>query len=130
MAILGIGIDLVHIPRILHILTRAPGRAELFSRRILTEREQLKAKAEPLNKDPVSFARYLALRWAAKEAAYKAAYPSCRLSWKEVEIVKAHQDPKPMLLFHPRYHDRVCKSHLSISHDGDLLIAQVLLESP
>ncbi|KAJ1904104.1 hypothetical protein IWQ60_012491 [Tieghemiomyces parasiticus] len=32
--------------------------------------------------------RYLATRWAAKEAAYKALYPQRKLVWKEIAVIK------------------------------------------
>ncbi len=64
MAIVGLGNDLVQIARIERLLT-GPTQ-QRFIRRVLTEQEQqLFAK----QKQP---ARYLAKRWAAKEAAAKA----------------------------------------------------------
>lgn len=79
-------------------------------------------------------------RWAAKEAAYKALFPSLRLRWSDLHLVKdngAQASPKPRLVFSDEFRDRTenqasdgIKMHLSISHDGDYIAAFVVAESP
>jgi len=73
-----------------------------------------------------------ASRWAVKEAAYKALYP-IRPTWKEITYSPFNSATriKPTLLYRP-----VCdvvtpadKFHVSVSHDGDYIFAQVIAES-
>ena len=66
------------------------------------------------------------VRWAAKEAVFKACYPTVMLTWKQVEVYKA--GPKPMMrLLRPDLQNRF-HLHLSISHDGDYVIGYVIAE--
>jgi len=72
-----------------------------------------------------------ASRWAVKEAAYKALYP-IRPTWKEVTYssFNAATHAKPTLVYRP-VHDNVTpahKLHVSVSHDGDYIFAQVIAE--
>jgi holo-[acyl-carrier protein] synthase len=72
-----------------------------------------------------------ASRWAVKEAAYKALYP-IRPTWKEVTYssFNAITHAKPTLIYHP-VRDNVTpahKLHVSASHDGDYIFAQVIAE--
>jgi holo-[acyl-carrier protein] synthase len=67
------------------------------------------------------------IRWAAKEAVFKACYPSLKLTWKQVETWKA--GPKPMmrlLLDIPK--EQSPQLHLSISHDGEYIVGYVVAE--
>lgn len=80
-------------------------------------------------------------RWAIKEAAYKAAYPIIKPTWKELTFAKMEGDVanlKPVLAYHPS-RDRAqaregsgkaaMRMHASVSHDGDYIFATVLVES-
>ncbi|KAJ1968014.1 hypothetical protein H4R35_006545 [Dimargaris xerosporica] len=155
--ILGIGVDLCRFSRITALLQRGPAFRHRFTKRILHPiewhefqglvqgLEQAKNNAPvglrlspPVEFDPgrtpaesvylqAHLIRYLATRWAAKEAVYKALYPAHALSWKDVAVVK-HND-KPHLHFQDPAQLGISQSHLSISHDGDLVIAQVVLEA-
>lgn len=40
MPVVGFGLDLLHLPRIAAVLARTPASPKLFTRRILTAREQ------------------------------------------------------------------------------------------
>ena len=70
------------------------------------------------------------LRWAAKEAVYKALQPRWTPTWKEVSVVTLEGSPKPVLLFEPDgalgAHD--LQAHLSVSHDGEYLVAGVIVK--
>ena len=92
---LGIGIDLVDVPRIVKMLE---DKRHLALKRLLTEdeREYCVAQAVP--------ARHMAARLAAKEAAYKALNQdgeSGMIGWHEVEVARA-PDGRPTLHFHGR----------------------------
>ncbi|VDB83294.1 unnamed protein product [Peniophora sp. CBMAI 1063] len=75
----GVGIDILHVPR-LKALTSRRGSARLAAR-ILSPPEH--TLYDGLSNSDARL-RFLAVRWALKEAAYKAAYPSKRLTWKEL----------------------------------------------
>ncbi|KAF9896531.1 hypothetical protein BX616_007267 [Lobosporangium transversale] len=129
MTILGIGIDILHLPRIKHILIRHPERfltriltkTELQEYRVLLEKTSGKVDVDA----PV---RYLGARWALKEASYKAAFPHHKLTWQDVIITK--KDGKPCLIIPEKDRFGIGKAHASVSHDGEYLIAQVLFEVP
>ena len=67
--------------------------------------------------------RFLTVRWAVKEAAYKALFPLYRPTWKDLTVSK--DCGKPSLKFEscPRV-----KLHASVSHDGEYTVASVLAE--
>lgn len=79
-------------------------------------------------------------RWAIKEAAYKAVYPTAKPTWKEFTFAKTDDDVanlKPELVYHPpeirvRTPDVVAKDtmrmHASVSHDGEYIFATVLAQ--
>jgi len=68
---------------------------------------------------------FLATRWTAKEAVYKAAYPRLRLTWSDVTLAHS-SDGKPFLDI--RKTDTKMALHLSISHDADYVAACVVME--
>jgi holo-[acyl-carrier protein] synthase len=85
-----------------------------------------------------NFLLFFIIRWGMKEAVYKALYPDIRLTWKDVYILKNDNKDKDMdkddhgkkpIL---NYDHRILKkypqlmswsSHISLSHDGDYLVA-------
>jgi holo-[acyl-carrier protein] synthase len=113
----GIGIDLVDIERFTEVLERTPAMKE----RIFTHREIRPTMAS------------LAARFAAKEALYKAL--SARegkltsLSWHEAEVMNS-ESGKPNFLFSGEIARLIngAEVHLSLSHDGALASAFVLIE--
>ncbi|POY75195.1 hypothetical protein BMF94_1827 [Rhodotorula taiwanensis] len=128
--LLGVGVDLLSLARLRSVLSRRnPARlaARILSDVEVKEWHALSTKAERSE-------QFLALRWAAKEAAYKALYPAVIPRWADLTVSK--QGPKPVLSFSnsPRFprpsepdFDRI-RMHLSVSHDADLLIAYVVAE--
>ncbi|KAL1998862.1 hypothetical protein VTN02DRAFT_5463 [Thermoascus thermophilus] len=141
---LNIGTDIVHLPRILRLISRPGARGantylERFTRRILCEQEQRDFRArfapshptsaaEPHLRIPVSedMARWLAGRFAAKEAARKAAPGGASsIGWKDV-LVRAEETGagRPEVVYLGHDGGRVGK--LSISHDGEYVVATVL----
>ncbi|KAF5369817.1 hypothetical protein D9758_001113 [Tetrapyrgos nigripes] len=128
MAILGIGVDIVHVPRILNLIQRRGG--DKFAAKILSERELQTWRPTRLERDSFREAQYLAVRWAVKEAAYKAMYPSFRPVWKELTYERTGvTGAKPTLSFHPTLPtSRPGAIHCSVTHDGDYVFASVLVE--
>lgn len=124
----GIGTDIVVIDRIAEIITRHGDR---FINRIYTDLEQ---KAADSRKDQ---ARFYAMRFAAKEAAWKALSPARSLSigWHDFEIIST-EEGKPELFFRgeaERYFDEKTngkgKTYLSLSDDGGMALAFVTLST-
>ena len=109
----GIGIDVVDIARFLESLERTPTLRE----KLFTESERI------LN------SQSLAARFAAKDALYKALSPSHGLQWHEAEIISA-PNGKPEFLFRGEIADLVdgAQVHLSLSHDGGIASAMVVVE--
>ncbi len=125
--IVGIGIDLVDIPRVLRLLQWKEERAlkRLFTFR---EADYASRKADP--------ARHFAARLAAKEAAFKALAGNDlarAIGWKDIEVL-VREDGSPCLQLHGHARRRaeqlgVTRSHLSLSHSDATAAAMVVLES-
>ncbi|MFT4229409.1 MAG: holo-ACP synthase [Microbacterium sp.] len=115
--IVGIGVDLVDIPRFERSIARTPRlRERLFSP---AERELR--------------LRSLAARYAAKEALIKALGGSDGVHWTEIEIV-AEESGRPRFSLTGSTAAVVAERgivalHLSMSHDANLAIAHVVAES-
>ena len=123
--IVAIGIDLVEVSRIETVFAR---RGDRFRARVFTQGEisYCERRASKL-------ASYAA-RFAAKEAAMKALGTgwSEGVGWMDVEVV-SEQSGAPALQLHRRALERMReigakKAHLSLTHSGNLAIAEVLLE--
>ncbi|KAI9720263.1 MAG: hypothetical protein M1812_003081 [Candelaria pacifica] len=87
---LGVGIDICHIPRVQSLITRDGGKwLSRFAKRIFNdhERNAFKRKVDASNnsRDNRLLAQWLAGRFAAKEAAFKAV-GTRRLSWHDITI--------------------------------------------
>lgn len=78
--IVGIGTDIVHIPRFLKLTN--PLR---LSKRILSPQEQYLLNTNNKDKD---LRMNLCKVWACKEAAYKSMSHTRRLTWKEVSLIQ------------------------------------------
>src|SRR5438552_8822548 len=121
----GIGIDVVKVDRLTASLERFGRRME---KRLFTEGELEYCRR---HKDPLP---HLADRFAAKEAAFKAIGTglSGGVGWKQAEVIQlgGHQ---PKLRFSGVALERfralgATDSHLTLSHDGGLAIACVVIE--
>ncbi len=123
--IVGFGIDMVSVPRIERALSRSGERLPL---RVLRPREFeifLQRHSSP---------RFLASRFAVREAAAKAFGTGigARLGWRDMEL-RHDALGAPALLLHGRAielaHERgVSRCHLSLSDEGDFVLAAVILE--
>ncbi|WEW59348.1 phosphopantetheinyl transferase [Emydomyces testavorans] len=147
---LNVGTDIVHIPRVFRLVTRPSAGTtpylHRFIRRILSEQEQAHflskfpqyqpRSSQPPIRSPSSshppnakdMARWLAGRFAAKEAARKAAPGgAASISWKEVVV---RNEPKgngrPEVVFLRDGKDVGQIGKLSISHDGEYVVATVI----
>jgi len=147
MTILGIGVDLVHIPRITSLLRRR--NSERFASKILSAQEY-NQWASLGSSEPSARPRFLAvrycrstqftdlfvnahtIRWNVKEALYKAVYPTLRPTWKEITyhgLTASGQ--KPSIIYHPVVQEnlhKVGQIHVSVSHDGEYSYASVVVE--
>ena len=125
MAIRGIGVDVVKVDRLVESLERFGAKLEA---RLFTagELEYCRRHKNPLP--------HLAARFAAKEAASKALGTgmSGGVGFRQFEVVQPGGQ-QPTLLFHgvalERFRSLGCTgSHVSLTHDGGLAIACVVVE--
>ncbi|GAA3656304.1 holo-ACP synthase [Microbacterium marinilacus] len=115
--IVGIGVDLVDIPRFERTIERTPKLLD----RLFTGAE----RGLPL--------RSLAARYAAKEALIKALGGSDGVHWDEIEIAREGESVPPRFALSGSTADVVAARgitslHLSLSHDAGLAIAYVTAE--
>ena len=123
--IAGIGTDLITVDRMARIWQR---HGERLAAHILSADERTEFKAI---KDP---ARWLAKRWAAKEAFGKAAGTGMRapVKWSAISIVHDALG-RPSFTFAPflkawLHHKGIDCTHLSISDERDIACAFVVIE--
>lgn len=117
--VVGIGIDLVHVPRIARIAKRWNAR---FMDRVFTPHEQQTCLKRH---DPHPA---FAARFAAKEAFFKASTLD-HLSWKEIEVLRGKSgNPTLRLSGHAAETHGTDRLFVSLSHEGDYATAQVVIE--
>lgn len=139
MHIRGIGVDLVQISRFTAILSKHgvdSGYSRRFVRRVLHPKELplFAALADELLDHSV---RYIAGSWAAKEAVFKTLDSTEQARFQFKDWYRTSNTCKPGIERDPSSHDPSShdpSSHdqflLSISHDGGMLVATVLRQSP
>lgn len=116
MSVVGVGVDIVDIERFTLSLQRTPG----LSVRLLTPAEaELPAES-------------MAGRFAAKEALAKALGAPAGLAWTDVEVVR-ESSGQPRLRWQGTVaaeaeRQGVTSCHVTISHDGGVATAMVVLE--
>lgn len=118
--IFGNGIDIQEILTVEELAGRKPN----FVTKILTKAEK-KIYDQKKGKHQGEF---LAGRYAAKEAYSKALGTGlgADLNWQQLEIINDEQG-KPYFKQHPRQNDLI--AHLSISHSGNMVKTEVILET-
>jgi holo-[acyl-carrier protein] synthase len=124
--ILGVGVDAVDIERIERMHAT---HGERLLARVFTEAElvYLSKKAFP--------AQHIAVRLAAKEAAYKALSgndDARAIGWREIEVL-SRSDGAPELRLHGRASNRFAELrgksiHISLSHSQATAVAVVIIE--
>ncbi len=129
MTIVGVGVDLVHVPSLVDQLDRPGSRFE----RVFLAGER--SDAHGRTTDP---ARHLAARWAAKEAVIKAWSASIfgeapvmdeRVHHLIEVVTDAWGRPRIRLHGDVARHLAGHTIELSLSHDGDYAIAYVVLSA-
>ena len=126
MAVIGLGIDVVPVERVRKMIERHGDR---ILQRIFTPQER------ELAKDLAHQALHLAGRIAAKEATYKALSTGgadLGIGWLHLEVEKL-PDGRPQMILHGPALDRfnalgANRCHISLSHDGGIAAAVVILE--
>lgn len=121
--IVGIGIDIVAVDRVDRLLEGYGGR---FLRRCFDE-EEIQRRSD---------AEHLAGLLAGKEAGYKALHADrgSGIGWHEIVVTRDGNSRRPKLKLRGRADAwarrlDVHRSHLSISHQGGLAVAVVILEA-
>jgi len=124
VAVRGIGVDLVRIPRMREVIARWEDR---FLRRVFTDGEIAYCRAR---RDP---AQHFAARFAAKEAGLKALGTGLRLgiNWRELEVQR-ERGQAPTLVLSGRSREIGLRRGgrrmlLALTHDGDYALAQAML---
>ncbi|MBE9375030.1 holo-ACP synthase [Saccharopolyspora sp. HNM0983] len=120
--LVGIGTDLVGVPRFAATLRRTPGLAD----RVFTPRERSRPDGSPRT------GRSLAARFAAKEAAAKALGVPAGCRFLDCEVVPG-ADGRPELrisgaLAAAARERGVVAWHVSLTHDADVAGAHVVAE--
>ena len=125
MSVIGIGTDIVKVPRIKRLIKK---HGDSFATRILHENEF------EIFKKHKSAANYLAKRFAAKEALSKALGTGIAkgISFEDIEVIN-NNDGKPYLILHGAALDiaeqlGVENSFISLSDEKKYAIAYVILE--
>lgn len=129
--IFGVGTDLCDIRRIEHTLTR---RGERFAQKVLgpQEIEVFRARHAAV---PVRGVRYLATRFAAKEAFSKAIGLGMRMpmTWRACEVVNARSG-KPQICLHGAlrvwFEQQGLRAHVSLTDEAEQAVAFVVVEAP
>jgi holo-[acyl-carrier protein] synthase len=124
--IVGIGIDAVEIDRVGRMFA---DKGERMLHRLFTDDELSYIKGKPLP------AQHLAVRLAAKEAAYKALAGNelaRGIGWRDVEVV-SRADGAPTLRLHGRAEQRFqelggAAIHVSLTHSVTTAVAVVVVE--
>jgi holo-[acyl-carrier protein] synthase len=123
MSIIGVGTDLVGVPRFERALQRTPGLLP----RVFTDAERVTRSGKP--RRPHS----LAARFAAKEAAAKALGVPRGWRWHDTEVIGG-PNGRPLLritgsLARAAQELGVTGWHVSLTHDAELAAAVVVAES-
>jgi holo-[acyl-carrier protein] synthase len=126
MSVVGIGIDAVEIDRVGRMFA---DKGDRMLHRLFTGDELSYIKEKPLP------AQHLAVRLAAKEAAYKALAGNDLargIGWRDVEVV-SRPDGAPVLRLHGRAEERFRELsgsaiHVSLTHSLTTAVAVVIVE--
>jgi holo-[acyl-carrier protein] synthase len=129
MSIASIGVDLLRIDRIERALAK---RGERFAEKILGPEEMARFRARSA-RDAARGVRFLATRFAAKEAFSKAIGLGMRMpmSWRRVQTLNAPGGRPVLVVAEPLrswYVERFGAAHVSITDESDMAVAYVVVE--
>jgi holo-[acyl-carrier protein] synthase len=113
--IIGIGIDVIEVPRVRKAIERTPRLVD----RVFTSAEQAYSEGK------ASKFQHLAARFAAKEAFFKAI--GRRVGWTDVETVN-EESGRPYLVLRSEEDFGFTRSSVSLSHVAETAVAVVVLE--
>jgi holo-[acyl-carrier protein] synthase len=123
--IISIGIDIIEIRRVREVLARTPR----FRVRVFTENERAYCDSRG-----DSAPQHYAVRFAAKEAAFKALQTGWRdgIYWHDIEVHSTDAGA-PLIRLHRRALELfdamgATHAHLSLSHTREHAVAQVVFE--
>lgn len=128
--IAGIGLDLMRVERIEQAVAR---HGERFPRRILGPQELAKYHARGA-RSPVRGIRFLATRFAAKEAFSKAVGLGMRMPmyWRAVQTLNERSGRPVIVISDPVlqawYDERFGAAHVSVTDEHDMVAAYVIVE--
>ena len=129
-SIAGIGLDLLRLDRVQRVYDRHPER---FITRILGP-EEIQVFHRRFQRDPRRGIRYLATRFAAKEAFSKAVGLGMRMpmAWSRMQTLNAPGGRPYVKLSEPLagwYAERFGAAHVSVTDEHDIVAAYVVVES-
>jgi holo-[acyl-carrier protein] synthase len=128
--IVGIGTDLCDVRRISEALGR---RGDRFAEKVLGDRELVVWRART-SRSPLRGLRYLATRFAAKEAFSKAIGLGIHMpmTWRRCEILNADSG-QPQIVLHDElsawFSSKGWKAHVTVTDEGDFAQAFVVVET-
>ena len=122
MMIVGNGVDIVDLKRFRIMDSRRLGK---IANRILTEQELTNFTNTP---DQLKYI-FLSKHWAVKEAVAKSFGTGIRgnVVWKNIQMQK-NDLGQPKVQFQSALYTPGSNCHVSISHDGDYVVAYAVLE--
>lgn len=144
MGVVGLGVDVVHVPRVARLLAAFGDR---FTKRFLHAEErcalaallnaEADAEADARSGGGLRAAHFVASRWAVKEASYKALAHAPtrglpRIAFTDMVLEGSAGPPKLSLRGRAASAADalgVKRCFVSVSHDGEYAFAQVILES-
>lgn len=129
-SVAGIGTDIVRLERIVKVYERQQFK---FAQRILGEQE-LAVFHRRLARDANRGMRYLATRFAAKEAFSKAIGLGMHspMSWTRMQVLNQPSGKPEVSLSEPLaawYAERYGAAHVSLTDESDIVMAFVVVES-
>ncbi|MBI1817728.1 MAG: holo-ACP synthase [Deltaproteobacteria bacterium] len=126
--IIGIGVDLIEVPRIAAALSH-PRTGKRFEAKVFTAGEIVYCRRRR------SFVESFAARFAAKEAVMKAlgrGYLGGGIGWLQIEVVRDRGRPTVVLSGRAQQQAEklgIARFHLSLTHTAALAVAYVIAES-